>query len=150
MFSIKMCVLSLAMTVIFMIGPCAPSKAGETEVARVKRQSELPPNFQCQLCKKCEKPCRETCKLCSGCVLARALGLPPSQLKALGFPMESVMSSVKMGSLVATRFVRRLRMTASSANIVKDYTSDFTQTHQNTNQISFTHNHLFLSLMECV
>ena len=32
----------------------------------------------------------------------------------------SAIVSVKMGLLVVTRFVRRLRMTASSANIVKN------------------------------
>eukprot|EP00090_Calanus_glacialis_P046151 TRINITY_DN8914_c0_g1_i2.p1 TRINITY_DN8914_c0_g1~~TRINITY_DN8914_c0_g1_i2.p1 ORF type:complete len:119 (-),score=24.81 TRINITY_DN8914_c0_g1_i2:89-445(-) len=88
MFSIKICVLSLAMVVISMVESRGPLNGEDTDVARVKRQSQLPPNFQCQLCKKCEKPCQETCKLCSGCVLAKALRLPPTQLKALGFPVE--------------------------------------------------------------
>ena len=42
------------------------------------------------------------------------------------FLWRSAMSSVKMGSLVATRFVRRLRITASSANIVKNNVSVLT------------------------
>merc|ERR1711970_959724 len=46
------------------------------EVSRVTRQSELPPNFQCNLCDKCNQPCSSSCGKCSGCDLAALLNLP--------------------------------------------------------------------------
>merc|ERR1719320_174826 len=46
------------------------------EVMRSKRQSELPPNFQCELCDKCNVPCSKSCALCAGCELALSLGYP--------------------------------------------------------------------------
>eukprot|EP00090_Calanus_glacialis_P019749 TRINITY_DN3028_c0_g2_i1.p1 TRINITY_DN3028_c0_g2~~TRINITY_DN3028_c0_g2_i1.p1 ORF type:complete len:109 (-),score=13.17 TRINITY_DN3028_c0_g2_i1:31-357(-) len=71
MFSAKLLMFSSAVLVMSMV----EAEESNNEVSRVKRQSNLlPPNFQCKFCDKCDKPCKSTCALCTGCKLARRLG----------------------------------------------------------------------------
>merc|ERR1719213_1058838 len=58
------------------------SSSSSELVSRSKRQSNsLPSNFQCNLCNKCDKPCDKTCALCTGCRLAKRLGLSLDNLE---------------------------------------------------------------------
>merc|ERR1719357_699269 len=58
------------------------SSSSDVLISRAKRQTVLlPENFQCKFCNKCDKPCNKTCALCTGCRLAKRLGLSLKNLE---------------------------------------------------------------------
>merc|ERR1719356_2074976 len=58
------------------------SSSSDVPISRAKRQTDLlPENFQCKFCNKCDKPCNKTCALCTGCRLAKRLGLSLDNLE---------------------------------------------------------------------
>jgi len=74
---IKMFFARIFLITIFMVMNYSPSVVGK-EVVRSKRQidcEEMPANFQCNLCSKCNSPCESECAKCSGCEIAKQYGI---------------------------------------------------------------------------
>merc|ERR1712098_546660 len=98
---------------IFMVMNYSPSVVGK-EVVRSKRQidcEEMPANFQCNLCSKCNSPCESECAKCSGCEIAKQYGIDRQGWGAT--------PTVVVGWLGVLLPVKLTRMGASSVNVVE-------------------------------